>query len=54
MNSPDPAPWTPDDVIREYDETGSEKKTAKIYCITLAEVRRIIKELREESKNGKK
>lgn len=49
MNPPEPAPWTPDDVIRECKETGSERKAAKIYCIPLAEVRKL-KKLQEERK----
>ena len=49
MNRPDPVPWTPDDVIREYEKTGSEMKAARAYCITPAEVLR----MREERGEGK-
>lgn len=43
MNVPLDKEWTRDDVEREYELCSEVKKVAKIYDITVKEVREIIK-----------
>ncbi|MCU0077988.1 hypothetical protein [Extibacter muris] len=43
MNKPIEHIHTDEDIIATYDETRSVKATAKIWCVSSAEVRKIIK-----------
>lgn len=43
MNEPEEKEWTAADILREYEQYQDKKAVAKMYCITVAEVNKIIK-----------
>lgn len=43
MNKPEEYSWKPEDIIKTYEIIQDKKAVAKIYCISAADVTRIIK-----------
>ena len=43
MNEPEEKVWTAADVVREYEQYQDKKAVAKIFCITVGEVNKILK-----------
>ena len=44
MNEPVEKAWTAADVVREYEQYHDKKAVAKIFCITVGEVNKILKD----------
>lgn len=43
MNEPEEKEWTAADIVREYEQYQDKKAVAKIFCITVGEVNKILK-----------
>ena len=43
--------WTQDDILREYEELHIEKSVARKYCITVKEVKKILKKYLNQELN---
>lgn len=43
MNEPEEKEWTAADIVREYEQYKDKKAVAKIFCITVGEVNKILK-----------
>lgn len=43
MNEPEEKEWTAADIVREYEQYQDKKAVAKMYCITVAEVNKVLK-----------
>ena len=43
LNKPEDYKWTEEDILREYEELHIEKSVARKYCITVKEVKKILK-----------
>mgnify|MGYP006967463674 FL=1 len=43
LNKPEDYKWTQEDILREYEELHIEKSVARKYCITIKEVKKILK-----------
>lgn len=43
INKPIEKEWTASDIVREYEQYQDKKAVAKIFCITVAEVNKILK-----------
>lgn len=44
MNEPEEKEWTAADIVREYEQYKDKKAVAKIFCITVGEVNKILKD----------
>lgn len=51
LNKPEDYKWTEEDILREYEELHIEKSVARKYCITVKEVKKILKKMRENLHN---
>ena len=47
LNKPEDYKWTEEDILREYEELHIEKSVARKYCITVKEVKKILKIMRK-------
>lgn len=43
MNEPEKKEWTAADIVREYEQYKDKKAVAKIFCIAVGEVNKILK-----------
>ena len=44
MNEPEEKEWTAADIAREYEQYKDKKTVAKIFCITVGEVNKALKD----------
>ena len=44
MNEPEEKEWTAADIAREYEQYQNKKAVAKIFCIAVREVNKILKD----------
>lgn len=44
MNEPEEKEWTAADIVREYEQYKDKKAVAKMFCITVGEVNKILKD----------
>lgn len=44
MNEPEEKEWTAADIVKEYEQYKDKKSVAKIFCITVGEVNKILKD----------
>ena len=44
MNEPEEKEWTAADIVREYEQYQDKKSVAKMFCITVGEVNKILKD----------
>ena len=52
MNEPEEKEWTAADIVREYEQYQDKKSVAKIFCITVGEVNKILKDTQKVWKKG--
>lgn len=49
LNKPEDYKWTQEDILREYEKLDIEKSVARKYCITVKEVKKILKNNKRKS-----
>lgn len=54
MNEPEEKEWTAADIVREYEQYQDKKAVAKIFCITVGEVNKILKDTQKVLKGIKR